>query len=675
MIRPGEINVQEIDAESIIAPVISRSQSTALYRNALSPTSTTAPTGLFQLGSAQDKRAQTYGRVYPNFVAREKTQAQAAQGKKSRPFFQVPSLQMPNVSLSNVSLPSFSGVNTRLRSKTLFNPRSGASGATGGGGTNSSFFADRASAFFGRLDQATAATATTNEELANQKKPRPHAHRRSSSHPSVLMDPLSRMPSAASSLGDDSKFLHIHAPANARFKAILDGLPTFPNFPQLPQLAQFNPFTDSVPETSANNTAVPPALEALDNVTGDVVIMGGYRGSILRDKTAGNRRVWIPLKVGFNLRKINLEVGLDPEDEENMKDKIAPSGMLTHIGPVDISKKLLKRLRSNADAHGRRVHEWGYDWRLSPELLSKRLIAFLEGLECNSGNSEEGKKRRGALVIAHSLGGLITRHAMNQRPDLFSGVVFAGTPQTCVNILGPLRNGDAVLMNSKVFTAQVNFTLRTSYAFLPESGECFVDRNTDKPLPLDFFNVKTWQDYCLSPCVSTFTPYPAPSTSTSVLGTLSAFTSTADLSKDRSIAPQTSSTPSTGADQHPTLPLSRTIPYLERTLAETLRFRKALEYNPEKEALYPPQAVLYSKTSPTVRGAKVDGLEGIKRADAYVDLLFGAGDGVCLAKKAMLPEGYRCAKRVAVDRGHIGLLGDLEGVGKCIDALVKERGW
>lgn len=71
----------------------------------------------------------------------------------------------------------------------------------------------------------------------------------------------------------------------------------------------------------------------------------------------------------------------------------------------------------------------------------------------------------------------------------------------------------------------------------------------------------------------------------------------------------------------------------------------------------------------------MDGLEGIKRADAYVDLLFGAGDGVCLAKKAMLPEGYRCAKRVAVDRGHIGLLGDLEGVGKCVDALVKERGW
>jgi hypothetical protein len=34
------------------------------------------------------------------------------------------------------------------------------------------------------------------------------------------------------------------------------------------------------------------------------------------------------------------------------------------------------------------------------------------------------------------LGGLITRWAVNFRPDLFAGVVYAGVPQTCVNILG-----------------------------------------------------------------------------------------------------------------------------------------------------------------------------------------------------------------------------------------------
>jgi hypothetical protein len=90
---------------------------------------------------------------------------------------------------------------------------------------------------------------------------------------------------------------------------------------------------------------------------------------------------------------------------------------------------------------------------------------------------------------------------------------------------------------------------------------------------------------------------------------------------------------------------------------------------------YPPFAVLYSKSVPTVYGARVNSRESIKYADAYDDLAFAAGDGVCLASAAMLPTGYRVIKGglVKSDRGHIGLLGDLEGVGACLKALVKGR--
>src|SRR6516165_6780692 len=65
----------------------------------------------------------------------------------------------------------------------------------------------------------------------------------------------------------------------------------------------------------------------LENLTGDIVIMGGYRsafhmimiaslslstnsferGSILRSASPPHRRLWIPVKVGLNLRKVNLE--------------------------------------------------------------------------------------------------------------------------------------------------------------------------------------------------------------------------------------------------------------------------------------------------------------------------------------------------------------------------------
>ncbi|KAI4795195.1 hypothetical protein E4T44_12368, partial [Aureobasidium sp. EXF-8845] len=177
-------------------------------------------------------------------------------------------------------------------------------------------------------------------------------------------------------------------------------------------------------------------------LTGDVVVLGGYRGSILRSAEPPHRQLWAPIKVGLNVRKVDLEVGLDADADERAQEKIIPGGMLTHIGPVDISRRLFKRMRAseNARSGAMRVHDYGYDWRLDPLFLSKQMIGFLEKLPCNQPGTP--KDKRGAVVIAHSLGGLITRHAVNQRPELFAGVVYAGVPRTCVNILGPFRNGD-----------------------------------------------------------------------------------------------------------------------------------------------------------------------------------------------------------------------------------------
>ncbi|RPA88955.1 hypothetical protein L873DRAFT_1823711 [Choiromyces venosus 120613-1] len=487
--------------------------------------------------------------------------------------------------------------------------------------------------------------------------------------------------STTSSLGDDSRFNHITKNSNTWIRAIVDGLPVF----------------------------TPPAAasEALDSVQGDVVVLGGYRGSVLRDLTMNNRRVWIPLKVGLNLRKVDLEVGLDPEDDEAMKERIIADGMLTNIGPVDVSKRLLKRLKSGAEENNRRVHDWGYDWRLSPKLLSQRLIEFLETLPCNAG-AQPGVKRKkgqGALIIAHSLGGLITRHAINQRPELFSGVIFAGSPGTCVSILGAFRNGDEVMFNSKVFSAQATFSFRTSFVFLPEDGQCFIDRNTGKHVPLDFFNVDTWIRHCLSPCVSPCQlvtlpqsvpfpqslPSPPPSSRASLdlfgaLGepprrpppkrTNSTLSNSSTASKNTLKERTDSKIPAPIEMQKCTLPLSKTISYLRSVLAETLQFKRGLDYDPVKDSmgLYPPMTVLYCKTMATVRGVWVDGKEGI-REGSFEDLAFGAGDGVTLATQAQLPSGYKCTKRVAVDRGHVSLLTDLEGVGRCLEAIIQTRGW
>lgn len=609
--------------------------------------------------------------------------------------------------------------------------------------------------------------------------------RPSTSDDNLLYHTLSR----ASSLGDDTRFEKQHDQVNSRVKAIRDSLsdrtsfrlPQMPSMPSMPSFSfnrnffapnlvplrwipdadvlpdilpssgtkkrastLFSPVVlpaitsvassrpEVVPEPARAWSEVHPLDRVLESLTGDVVIMGGYRGSVLRS-TKTNRQVWVPVKVGLNIRKVNLEVGLEPEDEERMHESIYASGMLQNIGPVDISKRLFKRLNEceNARSGKLRVWDYGYDWRLSPHILSRRLTAFLEALPSNQVGA--GPKR-GALVIAHSLGGVITRHVVNHRPELFSGVVYAGVPQSCVNILGPIRNGDAVLLSSRVLTAQVNFTLRTSFVLLPEDGSCFIDINTRKKYPVDFFNADDWIKYRFSPCTDPPLP-PRLSTSGSLGNLLNRSSTLLNLSLpgrksiSSTVSPYTTAPPSTSADdenrdvQPPskanrvanafrdgdlganravapqidrtsnpimrgqpannsisttvTIPRDKAIAYLRRTLTETKKFKQELHFRPELEERnrYPPVSLIYGKSIPTCCGAKVDGWEGIPCSDSYDNLAFASGDGVVLAKEAMLPPGYKVAYggRVKSDRGHVTLLGDLYAVGKAIEAVQKVR--
>lgn len=465
--------LSEVDAGSIIAPILSRTQSSVLYaaaaaaaasnpsrdddgkRPSQTSTATTGAGGPGPDGQAPSssplpprhhRHANQHDQRPPNTKKSLPPPSKNSSSAFTLPLFQLPSLPR-NVSLPSLSFGSSSGSETmtekfrRQRAKTNSMQFSG----------SSLFSAQRTSTFFGK-------------QTAPPPPPPPSRRRSSSASSMVRLSRAATSGSTTSSLGDDARFGHITQMTNSRLKALKDnlmaGFPTMPQLPHLQQhLASLNPFADPA-EHASPATILPrsPALEALDSVTGDVVVLGGYRGSILRDAASG-RRLWIPLKVGFNLRKVDLAVGLDPADEERAADRIRPEGMLLSISAVDIGRRLMRRLRTAAAEHDRRVHDWGYDWRLSPALIAKRLIAFLETLPCNrpvcADASGPRKRGRGALVIAHSLGGLIVRNAINQRPELFSGVVFAGTPMTCINILGPLKNGDSVLFNSKVFTAQV----------------------------------------------------------------------------------------------------------------------------------------------------------------------------------------------------------------------------
>jgi hypothetical protein len=621
---------------------------------------------------------------------------------------------------------------------------------------------------FGSSDSA-ATIAPTSSLRPSTERPAPRL-RRSNSEGSLL---VYRSKSFASSLGDDSRFESVQEQVNSRLKAIRDSWqdanfkfpsPTLPNFsfnnrddrfksrspnpstrpreiqdetthkvslrPRIPALALQGPSTKtkrSSNATTTDNEPHPFFSKALQELEGDLVILGGYRGSVLRSADPPHRQLWVPIKAGLNLRKVDLEVPFDPAADERMEETIIPSGMLQAIGPVDISKRLFKRLRAcdSAKTGQLRVHDYGYDWRLSPHHLSRRMITFLESLPCNQPGVP--REKRGAIVIAHSLGGVIMRHAINKRPDLVAGVVYAGVPQQCINILGPFRNGDDVLFSSRILTAQVNFSIRTSFALLPLNGKCFFNKHTKEEYPVDFFDPKSWTECRLSPCLGPALPRPElpKDNNLSVSGLLNAMSQAlptfpsrkfsiskgssgpsssgealkgaADVARNAAdkvteagaegagMGPQMaqgqSSSTSISSEPNPatavTIPYDKAVEYLTRTLAEIKQFKQELDHIPAHTASnsYPPVALIYGKTTPTVYGAKVESREAIPRADCYDELAFASGDGVVLARAAMVPEGYSVVRGgvVSSDRGHITLLGDLEAVGRCLHAVMKAR--
>ena len=402
----------------------------------------------------------------------------------------------------------------------------------------------------------------------------------------------------------------------------------------------------------------------------DIVLLDGYRGSILRDART-HRRLWVPLvKGGLNLRKVDLSLPLDEDAEEHAEKTIFADKMLTELGPIDFSNRLIARLKTLEKQGKCRLHTFGYDWRLSLHTLSHRFQKFLESLPSNQGGNSW---MTGALVIAHSMGGLVAHHAMQMRPELFYGTVYVGTPFShCVNILGPFKRGDSFLANREILSASVNFTMRSSFVFLPESGECFIDRKTHRKLLIDFFDYKNWLDYGLSPCVSDVGEHHHENqfeyTAKEVVGTLRSIPNLIRL-----LEPHLHEPPTSGAKpsklQHNR---EKAVEYLKRTLEQTWKFKQELKRQPDADFDPPPLAVVYAVNTVTVKGAIVDGEEGIKSGDWW-DFAYGPGDGVVLAKSAQLPEGFSPVAKIKSKRGHVQLLNDWKAVGKAIHAVVMAK--
>jgi hypothetical protein len=185
-------------------------------------------------------------------------------------------------------------------------------------------------------DAAKASAAPSEADgLSPWSMPKPGLLRRATSdHSLFIRNELERI----STHDDAEKWASVSEQINSRFKAITDSFQdsAFNRMPKMPSvsLGSFRPglqgTNSDIPilkkdrnDSSAQRDAAPnlpgirnmifnysdkqpkhphPILhQAVSALTGDVVVLGGYRGSILRSAKPPNKQLWVPVKVSDSL--------------------------------------------------------------------------------------------------------------------------------------------------------------------------------------------------------------------------------------------------------------------------------------------------------------------------------------------------------------------------------------
>jgi hypothetical protein len=256
-----------------------------------------------------------------------------------------------------------------------------------------------------------------------------------------------------------------------------------------------------------------------------VIIIPGLIGSELVNKATGS-------KVWFDLRRAkddDLRLPISPNLKAN-KDNLVPGDILREIQivkltpKIEIYQKLLDTLQTDGFTEGKidfpaaggdadTFYVFPYDWRLDNVENAQILLQKLDNIRAKL-NRPDLKFN----VIAHSMGGLITRYAeMYGKADLmartarptwkgasyFNSISLVATPNGgALSSLDSMINGFSLFGSGKInlpFVQNLSradlFTIPSIYQLLPHTGTARAFDENLKPIKVDLYNAATWEKY------------------------------------------------------------------------------------------------------------------------------------------------------------------------------------
>ncbi len=243
-----------------------------------------------------------------------------------------------------------------------------------------------------------------------------------------------------------------------------------------------------------------------------LVIIHGTMGSKLRHKET-KEELWIGnlKKLAFsNYKELALEI--NPKTLSNQPSDLEAFEILDSVSGMKIYEDLIHILTEfgayrlnaidQAPLPGRNLYIFNYDWRQDNVKSAQQLSQFIDAILSKHPEHEK------VDVVAHSMGGLITRYYMRYGDkDVLDGDIFAAKTEANkirhAIFLGTPNLGSVLTINR--FINGFNFNLRTIpievlasmpsvYQLLPYGQQAWLYDTQGQPIPLDAYDPKTWQD-------------------------------------------------------------------------------------------------------------------------------------------------------------------------------------